>query len=206
MSDPGTPGPQQDGPKYRPGDVANGHILGNDGVWRPFDQAQAQAPPTASQAQQPAPKKSHTFRNVFLALCLVGVLFIGGCLAIVGLTANSVDKAIKKDQNQAGGTNHPVTIHPGKAFSIRDFDYDSGWKVGRDALGDLNVTGLKVTNHRGDKDSAIVEIKLWRGKEVLALADCTTEPIQVGTKVTLSCSSADKMPKSYDKVTINDTF
>ena len=63
-----------------------------------------------------------------------------------------------------------------------------------------------MTNERDKKDSALVEIKLWKGSEVLALADCTTEPIAPNTTVTLSCLSGDKLPKKYSKITINDTF
>ena len=66
--------------------------------------------------------------------------------------------------------------------------------------------GLKVTNNRSDKDSALVEIKVWKGTEVVALADCSTDPIDVGTTVKVSCTSTDKLPNNFDKITINDTF
>ena len=70
----------------------------------------------------------------------------------------------------------------------------------------MTVKGLKVTNNRRDKDSAIVEIKIWNGTEVLALADCTTDPIDAGTTVSVRCLSMDEPPKNFDKITINDTF
>ena len=41
---------------------------------------------------------------------------------------------------------------------------------------------------------------------MLALTDCTTESIDAGTTVTVSCVSSDKMPKGFDKITINDTY
>ena len=41
---------------------------------------------------------------------------------------------------------------------------------------------------------------------MLALSDCTSEPIDPGTTVTLTCFSGDKLPKSYDRITINDSF
>ena len=83
-----------------------------------------------------------------------------------------------------------MAITEGKAFEVDGFNYAAGWSIGKDALGDLDVKGLKVTNNRDDTDSALVEIKVWKGTEVLALTDCTTEPIGVGTTVTLSCFSA----------------
>jgi hypothetical protein len=70
----------------------------------------------------------------------------------------------------------------------------------------MTVAKLRVTNNREKPDAALVQVKVWQGTEVLATADCTTEQIAVGTTVTLGCISADKLPKKYDKITINDTF
>jgi hypothetical protein len=44
----------------------------------------------------------------------------------------------------------------------------------------------------------------WPGR--LAVTDCTTEPVAVGETTTLSCTSADQIPRSYDRITINDSF
>jgi hypothetical protein len=198
-------------PQYKPGDVANGHVLTEGGQWVPIGAAPAAPAATAVAPQAPAPapapvKKKHTVRNVLLSLMLVGILLVGGCFALVGMGVDAADKAIKKDANKPGGTDHPMTVVVGKPFQVDGFKYAAGWAVHNDALGDLDIKGLKVTNDRSSKDSALVEVKFWRGKEVVALADCTSNPIDVGTTVALSCLSTDKLPKSYDKVTINDTF
>lgn len=161
--------------------------------------------PAASQDAPKPPKKSHTVRNVLLGIVLLLVLIVGGCLALVGTAANEVGKAIEENDNRPGGANNPLTIEEGKAFEVAGFNYADGWKVSKE-FGSAKVSGLKVTNNREDKDSALVEIKFWKGKEVLALVDCTTEPIAPDTKVTLNCMSADKLPKQYDKITINDSF
>jgi len=166
---------------------------------------QASNPPQAPAGTTP-PKKKHTVRNVILVIIVLVILVIGGCMALIGKAADDIDKSIKKDENKPGGTHNPMKIVPGKPFEVDHFNYKGGWKVGKDMIGDVDITGLKVTNNRSDKDSALVEIKFWRGKEVLALADCTTDPIDVGTTVTVSCGSTDKLPKSYDKITINDSF
>jgi len=166
-----------------------------------------QAPLTAT-AVAPV-KKSHTFRNVFLGIVAAFVLLIGGCMALLGGAANEIGKSIKAEEAkdaQPGGPDNPLTIKIGEKFSVLDFDYAAGWKVGADALGDVEVTGLKVTNNRDEKDGAILEIKFLKGSEVLALVDCSTEQIPVGQTTTVDCFSSDKLPKNYDKVTINDTF
>lgn len=164
-----------------------------------------QAAPVAA----PPPKKSHTFRNVMLGFIAALVLLVGGCMALIGSAANEVDKSIKAEEAkdaEPGGPDNPLTIEPGKKFSVLGFDYAAGWKVGTDEIGDAEVTGLKVTNNRDEKDGAIVEIKFMKGNEVVALVDCTTEQIAVGQTTSVDCLSADELPEDYDRITINDTF
>ncbi|MCD9198315.1 DUF2510 domain-containing protein [Aeromicrobium wangtongii] len=161
-------------------------------------------------AVQVAPaKKSHTFRNVMLGIIAAGVLVIAGCTALLGSAANEVGESIEKEEakdQQPGGPDNPLTIVEGKKFSVLGFDYSGGWRITDDGLGSPDIKGLKVTNNRGKKDSALVEIKFMKGSEVLAVANCTTEPVAVGETTTLSCFSADELPKAYDRITINDSF
>ena len=105
-----------------------------------------------------------------------------------------------------GGPKNPLVIHPGKAFSVQKFNYHPGWRVTGDGLGGVTVKGLRVTNHRGKKDSALVEIKFMKGSEVLGLSDCTTDPIMPGQTVLVSCIGTDGPVKGYKRITINDTF
>lgn len=174
----------------KPGDVQNGHVFTEQGTWVPVK----------------PPKKKHTVRNVILVILALCILGFAACTAMVVGGANEVSKSIDQNSKKAGGDANPLAITAGKAFEVDGLNYAAGWKVGTDALGDVEVTGLKVTNNRDTKDSALVEIKFWKGTEVLALVDCNTEPIGVGTTVTLSCIGTDPMPKGYDKITINDTF
>ncbi len=159
-------------------------------------------------APQP-PKKKHTVRNVLIGVFIGMALLFVGCTALVGGAINEADKAIQAEEDkdaQPGGPDNPLEITEGKAFSVLGFDYAKGWKIGEDVLGDVEITGLKVTNNRDEKDGALVEIKFMKGTEVLALVDCTTEQIPVGQTTTVDCGSTDKMPTSYDAITINDTF
>ena len=151
-------------------------------------------------------KKKGKALKILLIVGLLFLLTVVGCVALIGGAANEASKSIEKDEKKAGGTNNPLTITPGQAFEVDGFNYAAGWRVGKDALDDLAIKGLKVTNNREDRDSALVEIKFFRGTEVLALADCTTDPITVGTTVTLGCTSTNKLPTGYDKITINDSF
>jgi hypothetical protein len=168
-----------------------------------------QQPPQGYFPPQPPPKKKHTLRNVLLIIITLCVLFIAGCAALVGMAANEVGKEINEAteaDSQPGGPDNPLTIQEGKAFQVAGFKYAAGWSIKKDAFGFWEVKGLKVTNERDERDSAIVEIKLWKGSEVLSSASCSTDQIAPKTTVTLSCLSGDKLPKKYSKMTINDTF
>lgn len=172
--------------------------------------SQGNVPPPQYPAQYQQPKKSHTLRNVLLVFLGIFILGFGACAVVVGTAANevgkSIDKAVAKD-SKPGGPDNPMEIKEGKAFEVQGFKYDAGWKLKKkDMLDSFAVKGLKVTNLRGEKDSALVEIKLMKGNEVVALADCTTDPIQPDNKVKVQCISTDPLPKKYDTITINDTF
>lgn len=169
-------------------------------------------PPAQPPYGQAPPKPRRKLRNALLIAIALCVLFIAGCTALVGLAAKdigeSVDKSMEsmEDDELPGGPENPMTIVPGKAFEVRGFNYAAGWSVGPDTEGAINVTKLRLTNNREERDGAFVEIKLWRGTEVVAATDCTTDRIDPGATVTVSCLSADDMPQKYNKVTINDGF
>ncbi len=162
-------------------------------------------PPPAYQPAAP-PKKSHWVRNLFIVLAVLLVLMIGGCVAFLAGVADEVDESVQRGKTESGGTENPLTITPGKAFEVRGLNYLADWKLSNNEFGDMQVENLRVTNNRDKRDSVIVEIKVWKGTEVVALADCTTEPIQPKTTTKLSCLSADTLEKGFTKVTINDAF
>jgi hypothetical protein len=184
------PPPEQDRPYEQPAYPPSGQPPQQQQYWAP----------------QPPPKKKHTARNVLIGVGLAFVVLFGGCAVLVGVGLNEAAEDIEDDANKPGGTDNPMTIEEGEAFEVDGFEYADGWQLARDGLGDATVKGLKVTNRREDKDSALVEIKLWRGNEVVTLIDCTTSPMDVGSKVKLNCVSTDQLPRGFTKITINDTF
>ncbi|GAB3283128.1 hypothetical protein [Kineosporia babensis] len=162
------------------------------------------------QYQQQPPKKSHKLRNTLLALTALFVLGgLGSCAALVLVAGNAVDEAVtavEEEDAQPGGPDNPLEIEIGKPFEVAGFEYKKGWKASEDVLGSVDVRKLRVTNNREDKDSALIDIKFWKGTEVVATTSCTSDPIDVGTTVTLSCLSGDDWVKGFDRVTVNDTF
>ncbi len=172
----------------------------------PYPQGPYPQQPYGAPYGQPYPaKQSHTLRNVLLIVGLVLVLFFGGCLAAGGLLVGGMSSSIEQDATKAGGTDNPLEITEGQPFEVDGFEYAGGWRL-TDGFAGMDVKGLKVTNNRDDVDGAIVEIRVYRGEEQVALADCTTDQLRVGTSATVTCFSADRLPRDYDQITINDTF
>lgn len=200
-----TPGPSNPQPGFYPD--PSGVMRWWDGnSWTEHVQG---GTPTQGPLQEPPPKKSHTVRNILLAVLAVFILGLGGCIALISVTANEVNEAIESGEAQdaaPGGPDNPLTIVEGQPFEVSGFRYAAGWTVTEDALGDVAIEDLKVTNSRDSKDGALVEIKFMQGNEVVALANCTTEQIPTGQTTTLNCVSADDFPTDYDRITINDTF
>ena len=172
------------------GDTKQGFVFTEQGTWAPVK----------------PPKKKPTVRNVFSRDLRAQHPRHRWLQSMVAGAANEVSESMDADATKAGGTENPKAITEGKAFEVDGFDYAAGWKITDDGLGGATVKKLKVTNDRTDKDSALVEIKLWKGTEVKAPIDCSTDPIDVGSTVKLSCTSADMLPKNVDKITINDSF
>jgi hypothetical protein len=154
-------------------------------------------------------RKKHPVRNVLAVLISLVVLASVGCVALIAVTVHEISQAIEQadaEESEVERTDDPLTIQPGKRFEVRGFDYSAGWRVREDTFGEIVVTGLEVTNHRSRKDSALLDIRFMRGSAVLAFASCITEPIPVGQTTSVHCVSADKLPGTYERITINDTI
>ncbi len=168
-----------------------------------------QHPQTPYGGYQQPPKQSNTLRNVLLILGLVFILFAGGCVAIVGLAVNEVDNAVddlEENDDAPGGVDNPLEITEGRAFTVYGFDYQSGWRIQQDDLGDLEIANLKFENNREEPDSAVVDITFLKANEVVAQLDCSSDTAAVGQVATLTCFSSDPVPAGYDSITISDSY
>lgn len=149
------------------------------------------------------PKKSHTLRNVLLILGVLGVLFCGGCLAVTGAFVNEVDKAVEEEEKNDA----PTVIQEGEAFEHDGYKVDAGWKVGKDALDDMDITGMSATN-TGDEGrrSALLDITFLKGTTVVASVTCSSQELDKGQSSKLDCSSFDDYTTEYDTIKVADAF
>ena len=106
---------------YRPGDIANGHILIEGEGWVPLAEHQRRLAASRSRMVQPpgyptqAVKKSHTLRNVLLVLMLLFVLFVGGCFALVGAVGHGISESIEEEAK----SDVPTKVIEGRALRAR---------------------------------------------------------------------------------------
>jgi hypothetical protein len=169
------------------------------------NQPYAQQPPPPGYYQQgPPPKKKHTVRNVFLILMLLFVLFVGGCMALIGGALNEADKAIKKEE----ANDKPAVVTAGKAFTHDDFKVAAGWKVAKEAFGGgVTINGLKVTNDSDEERSALLSFRFYNGSENLAEVECSSNQLQGGESSKMDCySTATEFPTGYKQIKVADTW
>lgn len=155
----------------------------------------------------PKPKKKHTVRNIILAFLVLSILFVGGCMALIGGAANEVSKSIDEHENQKGGSNNPITLEVGQAFTIGDRSYAKGWKVKNDILDSAEIVGLSVTNNAAEDDYPSVDFRFWNGTTMLAEVSCgLLEEVPAGTTQKLECSGDEPLPAKYDKLTVQNSM
>lgn len=164
--------------------------------------------PQQGYQQQPPPKKKHTLRNIFLVVALLGVLLIGGCVALIGGAANEVSKSIDKSIADEAANDKPKEVTEGKAFEHDDYAVDAGWKVEKQEFGGVTITGARVTNNAdGEGRSAFLTFTFYNGKENLAEVTCTSNDLQTGESSKLDCSSLEsEFPTGYKTIKVADAF
>jgi hypothetical protein len=168
----------------------------------PHAQGPGPQPQYPMQPMQPPPKKKHTVRNVFIVLGVLGVVFIGGCVAIVGKAADDVSKSVDADKDK----NAPRDVAAGKAFTIGKHETLAGWTVTKDSvLGGFKVTG-KVKNTSDATSTAFIHFKFIDAKgTVLGNVDCNSGDLEPGQTQALNCIPDGTWGK-YTKITAEATF
>ena len=167
-------------------------------------------PPPQQQVyyQQPPQKKKHTLRNVLLVFVLLMVLFVGGCFAILGLAADSVDKAV----NDESKNDKPSTVAEGAAFDHDGYAVAKGWKVAPEQFGGATIKNMNVTLEddqgvSGGGRAAQFTFRLYNGAAVVTEIECSSNEMQEGESSKMDCFSLDsKKVGKYDTIKVADMW
>jgi hypothetical protein len=142
----------------------------------------------------------------------LGILFIGGCIALIGGAANEVDKALNEDgsslsEEEANDT--PAVVKPGKGFTHDQFKAARGWRVAKEDFGNTpTIKNLRVTNvsEEGQR-TALLTFRFYKGTEVLAEVECSTNEMQAGESSRMQCfSGSGQFPTGYKTIKVADAF
>lgn len=169
---------------------------------QPYQQPYGQQPYQQPYGQQPPKKSNKTLWIILGVIFGLMILVCGGCLAVGGMFANEVDKAIEEEAEN----DEPTEIEVGQAFEHDDYVADEGWTISKDSLGDFAIENLKITNDSDDSRSAWLDITVYKGNELLGTIDCTSNELQPGDATVLDCTSLDKFSENYDTVKIADAI
>jgi hypothetical protein len=202
--------------QYKPGDIADGHVLGDDGVWSPVPAQVGHATPAQPQyVYVETKKKGGFFKKFLIFVAVISALMIAGvagCTALVGGAANEIDKEMKKEQ----ALDKPFDVTEGETFSHDGYEVAAGWKVVPEELGmGATITGLKVTNvdHeqsvKGEDDTPMFTFTLWNGEENVTEIQASGRAIAQGQTTKMDAFSLDTDVKgvpAYDRITVKDAW
>ena len=142
-------------------------------------------------------------KKVLLGVVIALVLLVGGCFAVLGAGLNAADKAITKEE----ANDKPRAVAVGKAFEHDGYDVAAGWKIGKDALGSADITGLKVTNAHDSREVIQFTFTFVKGNEKLGEVQCNAGELEAGQSGAMDCFSLDeRFPKGYTEVRVADAW
>lgn len=102
--------------------------------------------------------------------------------------------------------NTPSTVVPGRAFTHDAFEAAPGWRVVDEAYMGPSIEGLSVTNRGGDRRTAFLTFRFYRGTTVLAEVECSSHQMQARESSPMDCFSFDEFPAGYDAVKVSDAW
>jgi hypothetical protein len=131
----------------------------------------------------------------------------GAVLALAVFSACDLDE-LEESTNEEKKNDTPTQVKEGASFVHDDFGVSKGWKVSKDALGLVEISGMKVTNKSDeDRRDALLTFRLYKGKDVLSEITCTSNQMQAGETSPMDCFSGDDYPKGgYASIKVSDAF
>jgi hypothetical protein len=172
----------------------------------------SQPPPPPSSPYQPyqapspyGPPGTKSNKTLWIVLGVIAgvlVLSCGSGVVVFALLAKEVDDAI--DEELENDT--PRTVEVGAAFEHDDFEADGGWEVGRDAVGDFTIRGLRVTNREDTDRSAQLDFTVYRDDTVIATITCTSPTLREDEAGRMDCFSSDTFAGDFEEVKVADSY
>ena len=128
--------------------------------------------------------------------------------AVLSTVALAGCEDISSSAGSESANDTPAVVKAGKPFDHDNFKVKPGWKVVKEAyVNTPTIKNLKVTNTGGPKRTAQLTFRFYKGKNVLAEVECSSNEMQKGETSALDCfSTSNHFPKGYKTVKVADMW
>ena len=150
---------------------------------------------------------THTTRNVVLLVVVAAILFVAGCVAVVGgavgrLQEKAASGSVTYDTRDLDSRGMTHVVAEGDRFSMLFLRYRPGWTMSDDGRGHATVLGLRAFNQRSETARPAVLFHLLDGRREVAAIRCTAPSVPSTGTVRLRCSSKDAAPSTYSRIRV----
>jgi hypothetical protein len=150
---------------------------------------------------------THTTRNVVLLAVVAGILFVGGCLAVVGgavgrFQEQAASRSVTYDMRDFDSRGMTHVVAEGDRFSMLFLRYRPGWSLSGDGRGHATILGLEAFNQRSETARPAVLFHLLDGGREVGAIRCTAPPVPSAGEAKLRCSSKDARPTAYSRIRV----
>lgn len=141
---------------------------------------------------------------VIVIILVVVLLFCGGIGAFIWWFVASVDDAIP-DSDRPGGPDNPISVEMGESFTIDDFEFEQGWTLTSNSLGDPDIEDLRTENTGESSDSINITFTFVADDEELGEVNCSSSNVQPDRTVTTSCYGSGDVA-DYDEIEVSTSW
>ena len=152
-----------------------------------------------------------TVGKIVLGIVIAAVLLIGGCAALIGGVASSVDEEMKKEAKES--TTGKQSGDGSSASSGSAKNVVGNWTIENmkavkftEEYGSFKTIKLKVRNNTEEADSPWFEIRLTDAQgDLVATFDCIGDEFEPGQGGNVDCSTLDDYAK-FKSWELKDAF
>jgi hypothetical protein len=150
---------------------------------------------------------THTTRNVVLLVAVAAILFVGGCVAVVGgavgrFQEQAASGSVTYDMRDFDSRGMTHVVAEGDRFTMLFLRYRPGWTLSDDGRGHATVLGLEAFNQRSETARPAVLFHLLEGRREVAAIRCAAPPVPSVGEAKLRCSSKDVLPSTYSRIRV----
>ena len=197
-------------PTYKPGDVANGHVLTESGQWLPVGSPIPTGP--GPKAKKPIWTRwwmivIYTFVSIMI---ISAVASAGTDPATDNPDSSSSPKADGEVKNDASSPEQPKPEQPAAdapdAAQIGNWHLEGKPRLVQGAFDDFDLT-LRVVNTSDEVDSPFIDATFLDKKgNILGTASCSGSDTKPGQVTTLSCYSGDAFDSDWATIEYQNSF